>query len=322
MALNPTKPPKNRRQATLIESRNFAVNANGKSRQTKSPSSIPIVSNKVVNVASVPQRSPLRYPGGKTWLVPQIRNWLEGLTPRPTVFVEPFAGGAIASLTAVMEGFVERSVLCEKDPELSNLWYSIFEDAETLAQRVERFKPTFENVRTAFDNTSPDSLDAAFNTLLANRINRGGIIARGASKMNSGENGKGISSRWYANTIAERLRAIGRQASRFKFVHGDGIELIDHYKDCPEAVFFIDPPYTVAGKRAGSRLYNFNQIDHESLFEHMTAVRGPFMMTYDENPDVIEMATRQHFHLSRVAMKNTHHAVMYELLITSHELTS
>lgn len=29
----------------------------------------------VVNVASVPQRSPFRYPGGKTWLVPTARRW-------------------------------------------------------------------------------------------------------------------------------------------------------------------------------------------------------------------------------------------------------
>ena len=29
-----------------------------------------------VNVASVPQRSPFRYPGGKTWLIPHIRRWL------------------------------------------------------------------------------------------------------------------------------------------------------------------------------------------------------------------------------------------------------
>ena len=29
-----------------------------------------------VNVASVPQRSPFRYPGGKTWLVPYVRSWL------------------------------------------------------------------------------------------------------------------------------------------------------------------------------------------------------------------------------------------------------
>jgi DNA adenine methylase len=30
--------------------------------------------NKIVNVASVPQRSPFRYPGGKTWLVPIVRQ--------------------------------------------------------------------------------------------------------------------------------------------------------------------------------------------------------------------------------------------------------
>ena len=49
----------------------------------------------VVNVASVPQRSPFRYPGGKTWLVPCVRQWLQSLEKRPTVLVEPFAGGAI-----------------------------------------------------------------------------------------------------------------------------------------------------------------------------------------------------------------------------------
>jgi hypothetical protein len=30
----------------------------------------------VVNVASVPQRSPFRYAGGKTWLIPKIQQWL------------------------------------------------------------------------------------------------------------------------------------------------------------------------------------------------------------------------------------------------------
>ena len=35
----------------------------------------------VVNVASVPQRSPLRYPGGKTWLIPHIREWLRHSEP-------------------------------------------------------------------------------------------------------------------------------------------------------------------------------------------------------------------------------------------------
>ena len=282
--------------------------------------SIPVLSDKVVNVASVPQRSPLRYPGGKTWLIPEIRKWLLGLESQPEVFVEPFAGGAVASLTAVMEGYVERAVLCEKDPDLSNLWMCMLNDAEQLAQRVESFSPTPENVRDEFAAGSPSDVDAAFRTLLRNRVNRGGIIAKGASMMKKGENGAGVSSRWYAKTLASRIRTVGQFAERIEFVEGDGIALVELCKDNRSAVFFIDPPYTAAGKRAGRRLYTYNEIDHERLFARMSAVQGQFMMTYDENAEVIEMAQQRGFHIAKVAMKNTHHAVMYELLITSHEL--
>ena len=48
-----------------------------------------------VNVACVPQRSPLRYPSGKTWLIPHVRAWLGSLCTPPELLLEPFAGGAI-----------------------------------------------------------------------------------------------------------------------------------------------------------------------------------------------------------------------------------
>ncbi len=62
---------------------------------------IPGYDNKmnVVNVASVPQRSPFRYPGGKTWLIPTVRKWLQQNT-KAGLLIEPFAGGGIVSLTA------------------------------------------------------------------------------------------------------------------------------------------------------------------------------------------------------------------------------
>ena len=37
---------------------------------------IPSNKQKVTNVSSVPKRSPFRYAGGKTWLIPTIRKWL------------------------------------------------------------------------------------------------------------------------------------------------------------------------------------------------------------------------------------------------------
>ncbi|HAY18799.1 MAG TPA: DNA methyltransferase, partial [Rikenellaceae bacterium] len=50
---------------------------------------IVIEKGKVVNVSSVPQRSPFRYPGGKTWLVPTSRKWFSHCSGCDTL-IEPF----------------------------------------------------------------------------------------------------------------------------------------------------------------------------------------------------------------------------------------
>ena len=281
---------------------------------------VPVLTEKVVNIASVPQRSPLRYPGGKTWLVPQIRKWLMGLDTRPRVLIEPFAGGGIASLTAVMEGLVDRAVLCERDPEIANFWFCVLESGEELATRIESFVLTTENVAEVLDSSAASRMDLAFQTLLKNRVNRGGILAKGASQMKKGENGNGLRSRWYPDTIAERIRAIGSISGQLQFFQGDGVSLVDLCQLDASAGYFVDPPYTAAGKRAGSRLYAYNEIDHVSLFERMSVVHGAVMMTYDANQEVIKMARNWSFNLAKVPMKSTHHAVQYELLITSHEL--
>src|SRR5580692_6558074 len=80
----------------------------------------------VVNVASVPQRSPFRYPGGKTWLVPIARQWLQAKGGPGVELIEPFAGGAIISLTAVFEDLVDNATLVELDPGVSAVWRTLF----------------------------------------------------------------------------------------------------------------------------------------------------------------------------------------------------
>jgi DNA adenine methylase len=85
---------------------------------------------RVVNVASVPQRSPFRYPGGKTWLVPTIRQWLNHLEQKPAEFVEPFAGGAIVGLSVAFEGLAKHVTLIERDEQVAAVWQTILTDDE------------------------------------------------------------------------------------------------------------------------------------------------------------------------------------------------
>jgi len=48
----------------------------------------------------------------------------------------------------------------------------------------------------------------------------------------------------------------------------------------------------------------------------MASVRGNFMMTYDHASEVVSMAKVRRFNIGLVPMKNTHHARMFELIIT------
>jgi len=80
---------------------------------------LPTSTQKIVNVASVKHRSPFRYPGGKTWLVPRVRRWLLSFATPPTEFFEPFAGGAIVGLTVAAEALADHVTLVELDEEIA-----------------------------------------------------------------------------------------------------------------------------------------------------------------------------------------------------------
>ena len=276
-------------------------------------------SEQVVNVASVPQRSPFRYPGGKTWLIPRIRQWLRSLDHKPSVLVEPFTGGGIVGLTAGFEQLAEHVVLVELDKQVAAVWQTILGgDADWLADRILSFDMTLDNAREALAATTGGVREQAFRTILKNRTFHGGILAPGATFIKHGETGKGLKSRWYAETLATRITAIGEIRERFTFVCGDGIEVMREHARKKRAVFFIDPPYTAGGsngKRAGTRLYVHHELDHERLFETAAKVAGDVLLTYDDAPDVRELAARHSFEVENVAMKNTHHAKMTELLI-------
>ncbi len=133
--------------------------------------------------------------------------------------------------------------------------------------------------------------------------------------MKNGENGKGLLSRWYPTTLAKRINAIGGIREQFTVIEGDGIaEIRNHHRNA-DAAFFIDPPYTADGKKAGKRLYLYNELDHADLFDVAQNIAGDFLMTYDNADGVRRMAQDRGFDLEPVAMKNTHHAKMTELLI-------
>lgn len=267
------------------------------------------------NVASVPQRSPLRYPGGKTWLIPHAIKWLR--RPRkPSVLFEPFAGGAIISLTAVMEGLVDRCVLVDRDRDVAAFWHAALTDTDALCALLSEFQLTRKSVNALVSRPPRTLTEHAFRTLVLNRTRHGGKLAPGANLLRTGENEKGITSRWYPDTLAARLRHIKSFASKITFCESDGLQLLESFALIQDAVLFIDPPYTVGGKGAGERLYKHNSIDHIKLFQLLADSKTDFLMTYDPTPEILQLVRQHDFAAVQVTMTNVHHARLPELIVT------
>ena len=138
---------------------------------------IPVSPIPAANVSQVKKYSPLRYPGGKTWLIPHIHKWLKGIEPRPKLLVEPFAGGGIVSLTAVMEGLVDRCLMMELDRDVAAFWRAALHHGPALCEMVRQFQPTRKEVEALSRQSPRNDLERGFRTLVMNRTRSGGILA-------------------------------------------------------------------------------------------------------------------------------------------------
>jgi len=154
-----------------------------KQKQLKSKLSASIMrdmARRVINVSAVPHRSPFRYPGGKTWLVPYVRQWLKSREEKPADFVEAFAGGGIVGLSALFDELTIHLTLIELDEQVASVWTTILREGLELAARIVAFNLTRDNVSTELARVPANIADRAFQTILKNRVQRGGIMAPGA----------------------------------------------------------------------------------------------------------------------------------------------
>lgn len=76
--------------------------------------------------------------------------------------------------------------------------------------------------------------------------------------------------------------------------------------------FFIDPPYTVAGKR----LYNHSNVDHEELFKLVSQIKGHYMLTYDNCDYIKDLSCRYGLKYTTIPMMTTHLVKKEEIIIS------
>ena len=260
--------------------------------------------------------SPFRYPGGKSRLRETIINWIRDLGFRPTHFIEPFAGGASVGLAVAELDLADHITLAEIDPDVSAVWEVVLNgQADAFANRIRNFELTHTSAAEIVASKTTNQLSRAFRCLLLNRISRGGIMAAGSGWLNQGENGNGIHSRWYPETLAQRVELTRALRTKITFVEGDGLDLLRNFINDRRAVAFVDPPYVVRGRGAGARLYSYCDVDCDKLFEIIRAFCGGMVITYHRSVVVERLAGESGLERHTVTVQTGHSRCKRELIM-------
>ena len=84
--------------------------------------------------------SPLRYPGGKTRLANFLTSAIEKnfFENEKIVLVEPYAGGAGASLKLLFSGKVDRIIINDLDKAIFAFWKIAVTDTDFLINKIKK----------------------------------------------------------------------------------------------------------------------------------------------------------------------------------------
>lgn len=240
--------------------------------------------------------SPLRYPGGKNKLsafIAQIcmENSINGY------YVEPYSGGASVALFLLLEGFVNKIIINDKDRSIYAFWHSVLNKTEPLCEMIAKTEITINEWRRQKEiqtrKKNADLLELGFSTFFLNRTNRSGIINGG---MIGGVNQNGdylIDCRFNKSELIERIRRIASRKKDIRLYRKDALKLIDiiqnEYQDTSaNVIFYFDPPYFY---KANSLYMNhYKDESHRLVSEKIKGIENiRWIVSYDNVPKIKEL---------------------------------
>ncbi|NJK34277.1 MAG: DNA adenine methylase [Oscillatoriales cyanobacterium SM2_2_1] len=227
-------------------------------------------------------KSPLRYPGGKSRAIQQMKS----LLPKEfEEYREPFVGGGSFFIYLRQVHPKLKIWINDLNPGLYFFWKCAQIDSEKLAKETLKIKSERTNGRDLFNelvNVNSENLsefERAVRFFVLNRITFSGVVESG------GYSQLAFVGRFTESAI-ERVAKLGKILEGIKITHLDYCEIL---ADGEKEVFtFLDPPYFKATK---SKLYGKNGIlhtgfNHDEFASEMKKCNHSWLITYDDSSQI------------------------------------
>ena len=244
-------------------------------------------------------QSPIKIHGGKGMLVHKLLP----LIPKPTTYLEPFAGGASVFFAKEFEGVNE--VLCDANADISNLYEVLrnpleFERLRRLLEATVFSEETFVIARllphlSFMASYAGMSVTAAYNFLVLSRMSMSGrretFAPPSLSRRRRGMNEQ--VSAWL--TAIEGLPAVHKRLQRAYVLSGDGIDLIPKF-DIEGSFIYADPPYHPSTRSSVGEYeaHEMTDAQHRALLGALSGVKNAKFALSGYRCELYDQAQEQH----------------------------
>lgn len=242
-----------------------------------------------------PLLSSLRYPGSKRRLVGYIREALQANELKPSLYVEPFVGGASVALQLMQDGLVSKVILVDRDPWIASFWHTVFFDTDWLVQQVETMEVTLEKWQQFKQSTPTTIRDQALTGFYLNRTSFSGILEAKAGPL-GGKSQKSdykIDCRFPRETLVRRIEQAAAHREKVHAVWNCSWEAgVAKIRDAQQAgnlptqdvFFYFDPPFF----EKAEDLYRFYFVedDHKALRDFLLRLEDKWILSYDSADQV------------------------------------
>jgi len=232
--------------------------------------------------------SPLRYPGGKTSLLPFFEKIIEDHDLEKITYIEPFAGGAGAALALLLSGKVGRIVINDLDRAIYAFWKSSVLSSAKFIKKIKKTPVTiseWKKQKAIYNDPKANLFDLGFATFFLNRTNTSGILDGGLIGGLKQKSKYKIDARFNKDALIERIQQIALYKDKISIFNKDGLQLIGEYLNKKNAFIYLDPPYFEKG--ATLYLNHYKKEDHEALAKKLNNSPDAFwLLTYDNKKEI------------------------------------
>mgnify|MGYP000718123647 CR=1 FL=1 len=221
----------------------------------------------------MPNRSPLRYPGGKTRALGLLDQYRSTYYPERSTLLSPFLGGGSFELAQADRGM--RVYANDLFAPLYWFWAVLKQDPRGLRAAVQAYRPvskeTFLTLRSSSLNfPDPQQIAAAY--FVVNRCSFSGATFCGGFSAEAAE-------KRCNDTALDRLLAVDLRSVTLS--NQDAIDFLRAHPETTDTLIYADPPYFIPTYVYGKDGDMHEAFDHAGFAECLRS-RNDWILSYND----------------------------------------